>query len=265
MKLRSHSPSGALIVGAWLALGVPVLATGCAEPDYRLTYEGPAPGAGDLVFPDTPTGHQVEQHLDVMAAVAEDAEERYQASLAALRANPEAASVLAEVYGQVPEGDYFRRTLLTEALKELRTPEALPYLRSIATSQIPEDRAPGDTEVNTREAEIVIRITAVQGLSNLAAESSAEADDLLLELVGHEELTVRKMAARGYLASPLGDPEQRLARLRELVPQEEHWYVTTKVTDPREVDHPEVLEDFDLDSFLEVRSDDAPKTEGSNR
>lgn len=265
MKLTLQSPGRALVFGTCLVFGVLVVATGCAEPDYRLTYEEPTPGMEESVFPDTPTGSQVEQHLDTMAGVGEDAEERYQASLTELRANPEAASVLASVYAKVPEDHYFRRTLLVEALKELRSPEAFPHLRDIATSQIPADRMPDNSEVNTREAEIVIRITAVQGLSNLAQESVAEADELLLELVGHEELTVRKMAARGYLASPLGEYEDRLARLRKIVPQEEHWYLTTEATDPREVHHPEVLPDFDVDSFLEVQSEDAPKTEGTDR
>jgi len=258
---RPIRSSGGAILGAWLVLGVLLLGAGCSEPDNRLTYQ---PTPVENIFPETPTGQQVKRHLDAMAGVGEEAEAGYQESLAALRVNPDAAAVLAEVYAKVPEENYFRRTLLTEALKELRSPAAFPYLRDIATSRIPEDRMPGNAEVNTREDEIVIRITAVQGLSNLAAQSLTEADDLLLQLVQHEELTVRKMAARGYLASPLGESQERLERLRGLVPKEEHWYLTVELTDPRKVRHPEVLPDFDIDAFLKEKSDDAPKTGGSN-
>lgn len=241
-------------------LAAALLAFGCAKPEGTLEYAGPSPGGGDAVFPNTSTGQQIRQHLAAMAGVGEDAEANYQNSLASLRANPEATTVVETVYLAVPEQDYFRRTLLVEALKEMRTVEALPSLERIATSPIPEDRLPQNAEIDTREHEVVIRITAVQGLSILA-DSSDVAHNLLLELVGHEDLTVRQMAARGYLGSSLGNAEEKLSLLRERVPREEHWYLTTEMTEIREVRHPDVLPEYDLDELLEVESDEAPKIE----
>lgn len=244
-----------------LVLGASLLAFGCAGPEYTLEYSGPSPGAGDVVYPKTPAGRQIKQHLTAMAAVGVDAEANYQQSLASLRANPEVTPVLADVYSAIPEEDYFRRTLIVETLKEMRSLKVLPYLSRIATAPIPEDRLPENTEVNTREAEIVIRITAIQGLSILAANSSAEANDLLLELVGHDELTVRQMAARGFLGSSIGDEREKLKVLYERVPKQEHWYLTTKPTEIRKVQHPDVLPEFDLDALLKLKSDKAPRTE----
>lgn len=238
-----------------------LLLSSCAEPEYTLDYTGPSPGSGDAIYPKTPAGQQIKQHLTAMSGVGEDAEANYQKSLAKMRANPEVTHVLAEVYAAIPEEDYFRRTLVVEALKEMRSVDALPYLSRIANAPIPKDRLPENTEVNTRENEIVIRITAVQGLSVLAAQESREANELLFKLVGHNDLTVRQLAARGYLGSSVGDTNEKLKQLYEMVPKEEHWYLTTKLTDIREVQHPEVLVDFDLEAFMKQRSDNAPSTE----
>ena len=243
-----------------LALCASIFVCGCSKPEYTLEYAGPSPGSGDAVYPETPAGRQIKEHLTAMAGVGEDAEANYQKSLAAMRANPNVTPVLAEVYAAIPEEDYFRRTLVVEALKEMRSVDALPYLARVATAPIPEDRLPENTEVNTRENEIVIRITAVQGLSVLAAQESGEASDLLFELVGHDELTVRQMAARGYLGSSIGSTDEKLKQLYESVPDEEHWYLTTKLTEIREVQHPEVLPEFDLETFMKRQSDNAPKT-----
>jgi hypothetical protein len=141
----------------------------------------------------------------------------------------------------------------------MRMPEAFPYLAKIANATLPPDRMPENAEVNTRESEVVIRITAVEGLSALAQQESREADDMLLRLVKNDDLTVRQMAARGYLSSPIGNPEERLKQLMEMVPKEEHWYLTLQPTNIREVQHPEVLPDFNLKEFMDRKSADAPK------
>jgi hypothetical protein len=92
-------------------------------------------------------------------------------------------------------------------------------------------------------------------------QGSREANDLLLKLVSHDDLTVRQMAARGYIRSSVGSADEKLKQLYGMVPKEEHWYLTTKLTDIREVQHPEVLPEFDLDEFMKRQSDNAPKME----
>jgi hypothetical protein len=236
-----------------------LLMSGCSEPQHTLEYPGPTPGSGDAIYPKTPAGQQIKEHFTAMAGVGKDAEANYQKSLAAMRANPALTPVLMEVYDAIPEEDYFRRTLVVETLKEMHSADALPYLVRIANATIPIDRLPKNTEMDTRESEIVIRITAVQGLSTLAAGNSKAASDSLLKLVGHSDLTVRQMAARGYLGSSLGNKDENLKRLQKLIPKEEHWYLTTQLTEIRKVHHPEVLPDFDLAAFMKRQSDKAPK------
>jgi len=148
------------------------------------------------------------------------------------------------------------RTMLTEGLKELRSPGALAHLNDIAKEKIPADQRPENTEIDTRTDEVVIRITAVEGIAILAANRSAEAENSLLELTGHEDLTVRQMAARGYLNSPLGNVEEKLQVLRRKLPQTEHWYLTTKTTDIKQVQHPDMPAEFKLESKTPT---DAPR------
>jgi len=260
-KIRVLFPFSFLPVVLFLTVGASTLMTGCSEPEYTLKNPGSSPGSGDAVYPKTPVGKQIKEHLTTMAGVGVDAEANYQSSLAAMRSNPEVLPVLAEIYEALPEEDYFRRTLVVETLKELRSAGALPHLIRVANAPIPEDRIPDNTEINTREDEIVIRITAVQGLSVLAARDSSEANDQLLKLVAHDDLTVRQMAARGFLGSSIGSTEEKLSQLRKMVPKEEHWYLTTTTTPIREVHHPEVLPDFDLKAFMDKKSQKAPKTE----
>ncbi len=51
------------------------------ESENTLEYSGPNPGSGDVVFPKTPAGQQIKQHLTTAAGVGEDAEMKYQKSL----------------------------------------------------------------------------------------------------------------------------------------------------------------------------------------
>ncbi|MCM3901387.1 MAG: hypothetical protein ND866_06755 [Pyrinomonadaceae bacterium] len=176
----------------------------------------------------------------------EDAEAKYQESLTKLRAEPGAADALYETYRKIPAENFMLRTMLTEALKELRSPGALTHLNNIAREKIPADRNPENAEIDTRTDEVVIRITAVQGIAILAANRSAEAENMLLELTGNEDLTVRQMAARGYLRSPLGNVEEKLQVLRRKLPQTEHWYLTTDTTNIKQVQHPEMPKEFKL-------------------
>lgn len=236
-----------------------LMVSGCTGTEHTLIYTGPTTGSGDKIFPDTPVGRQIKRHLTAMAGVGEGSEANYQKSLATMRADPDVTPILAEVYAAIPEEDYFRRTLVVEALKEMRSVDALPFLTRIASAPIPADRQPGNAEVNTRENEIVIRITAVGGISILAALDSREANDVLLGLISYDDLTVRQMAARGYLGSSIGSTDEKLKELREMVPQEEHWYLTTKLTNIRDVPHPDVLPEFNLEAFMKRQSEDGPR------
>jgi hypothetical protein len=221
--------------------------TGCQPGASVLSVDSSSQSQVEKHYPNTPAGQRVKEHIHASMGHGEDAEAKYQESLTRLRAEPGAAEALYETYRKVPAENYMLRTMLTEGLKELRSPGALAHLNDIAREKIPPDQRPENAEIDTRTDEVVIRITAVEGISILAANRSAEAENMLLELTSHEDLTVRQMAARGYLSSPLGNVEEKLQVLRRKLPQAEHWYLTTEPTDIKQVQHPQMPENFNLE------------------
>ena len=201
----------------------------------------------DTIYPNTAAGKVVQEHIRASMGQGEDAEARYQQSLSLLRKEPGAGEALYITYTKVPEQYYLMRTLLVEGLKELHSPDALKYLTEIANQKIPANRLPENAEINTRQDEVVIRITAVEGISALAADSVEAAEKVLIALTGHEDLTVRQMAVRGYLGSKFGNPKEKIETLRRRLPEQEHWYITTDTTNIRQVPHPKMPDNFKLE------------------
>lgn len=136
--------------------------------------------------------------------------------------------------------------MLMETLKELRSETSLDYLYEFASKNIPRDTEPDNPELDTRLDEIIIRITAVEGIGLLAKRKNEEADKMLLRLSYHEDLTVRQMAVRNYLLSPVGNVEEKMELLYKRLPKDEHWYITTTSTDIKKVEHPEMPEEFEI-------------------
>lgn len=201
----------------------------------------------DTIYPNTAAGKVVQEHIKASMGNGEDAEARYQQSLGLLRKEPGAGEALYSTYLKVPEQNYFLRTLLVEGLKELHAPDALRYLSEIANQKIPPNRVPESAEINTRQDEVVIRVTAVEGISALAADSVEAAEKELTGLIAHEDLTVRQMAVRGYLNSKFGNAKEKIEMLRRRLPQQEHWYITTDTTNIRQVPHPKMPDNFKLE------------------
>ncbi|WP_103068124.1 hypothetical protein [Aquimarina sediminis] len=236
--------------------------TGCQssdqEPSSSLSVDSSSTTRVDAVFPNTPDGKLIKEHLKVSMGFGKDAEEKYQNSLTHLRANPEVAQILYKGYKEIALEHYLYRTMIVEAIKQIRSEASLDYLNMIASERIPKDQFPENAEINTQQDEIVIRITAVEGISLLAKDSIASAEKLLTKLIGHNDLTVRQMATRGYLHSPFGNQEEKTKKLLERLPKEEHWYVTTSTTDIKKVKHPEMPDKFD---FPRNNNTESPKIE----
>ena len=229
---------------------------GCQSQPAALTLDKSSTVKIDSVFPNTRVGNLVREHLRTSMGYGEGAEAIYQQSLTNLRNEPEAAQILHDGYKKVAPENYFYRTLIVETLKQLRSSQSLTYLADIAQEKIPANRSPENVEHNTRQDEVVIRITAVEGITLLAVDSSAEAERVLTQLLGSEDLSVRQMAARGYLQSRLGNVQEKMQYLRQRLPKEEHWYITTEATDIKKVAHPAMPAKFDLPSNP---SNNAPK------
>jgi len=208
------------------------------------------------LLPNTNTGNLVKQHLRLAMGSGTDAEAKYQQSLERLKVNPEAGRVLYDTYKKVPAQHYMFRTMIVEALKQLRSPASMAFLDEIASDRIPEDSAPENAEIDTRIDEIVIRITAVEGLTLLASDSLVDANEALMGLTNHGDLTVRQMAARGYIKSSVGSAVEKIEALKSKLPKEEHWYLSLEDTNIKTVAHPEMPEKFEI---IEKEAKNSPK------
>ena len=217
----------------------------------------PGEGNMDQIYPQTPEGELLKSHMNVATGHGENAEEAYQNSLRTLRENAEMPVTIIETYKKVPVEQYFLRTMLVEALKECRNPRGLKFLDEIASEPIGADLRKEDEEWNTQQDEEIIRITAIEGISILAAAKDKNAEQSLRAYFKNDNLSIRQMAVRGYLA--YGSFERKSGELKELIPAEEHWYIA-QPTDIQQVEHPEMPETFDLKKNTNSQS---PKIKGN--
>jgi hypothetical protein len=253
---------GAIAAAAVLTASALGLAA-CERPtDELMTPAAPGTPQGEEAFPSTPTGAQVRAHLAASVGTGENAEGAYQDTLAALRSNPEAATAIAETYRRTPEELYLQRQLLVQTLKDLRIAEALNALDEIAAQPIPAERFPAENaEYSSREEELIIRAAALEGILALGAVDEA-AGQRVARYLDHEELTMRQLAVRGWLAAVDGDARAaRAAELRARLPVTEHWLITAEPTDIRTVPHPDLPDRFDLDPVGESPQE-SPRIDG---
>ncbi len=222
--------------------------TGAKQSSSILSFDESSVTSLNQIFASIPYGKMLQQHIQYAVGFGKNAEANYQRSLSQLRDEPKIAEALFILYQKIPADSYLYRTMIVETLKESKTDVALDFLQEIATIKIPRDLHPENPEIDTRLDEIVIRITAVEGIGALALAKNPRAEELLKKLINHEELSVRQMAVRYYLQSPFGDLKEKKETLYAIISKNEHWYITEKSTDIREVKHPDMPEKFKLNS-----------------
>ncbi len=210
----------------------------------------------DHIFSGVSYGELIKEHVRASIGFGKNAERKYQNSLSILREEPKIVESLFEIYQQLPAEFYLYRTMIVETLKQMKSDASLKYLYNIASLDIPRDTEPENPEIDTRLDEIIVRITATEGIGILAKNKNVAAEETLKKLTNHKDVSVRQMAVRAYLQSPFGNIERKIKELRDQLPKDEYWYITTKSTDIREVEHPEMPEKFDIKI---TDSKDAPK------
>ncbi len=138
--------------------------------------------------------------INRMGGVGEDAEKRYQACLNALFRNArEVVAIVEQELKDQPAESYLDRWSLVHLLAELKQPSSLGALDSILSSQMPEERSKDPHSFTTVGEEVVIRTTAVEAITRIAAEGVKEAQELLLKHVRHDNFSVKRAAVQGYL------------------------------------------------------------------
>ena len=206
--------------------------------------------------PEEKLNEQIVRTVNLMGGFGDDAEEDYQASLEILRAVAEkAVHILVDEYDDLPETQYLDRWSLIQLLAELKQPSSLPALDRILATPIPPERSEAPHRFSTRGEETIIRMTAVEAITRVAAEGSREAGDILLRYARHENFSVKRAAIQGYLS--LGRENARKV-LREMLPESDHHILNIGTKDVR--DTPQPRGDMDL---KRPETDDVPTTHPS--
>jgi hypothetical protein len=210
-----------------------------ARKDDKGADTGKKPEEGEL-FPDTPIGQKLRNHMNVLtlpAETLEEADSRYAKSLGELRKDPkEVIKLLAEAYRNIEENRYFERWGLVKTLGDLRNDEAYTTLSSIAKSAIPVEKSEDLHHFSTQEEEQIIRLPAVEGLAALASQGHKAAERDLLNLAVeplYPYFAVKKRAIKGYLKAGR-DTKARIRFLKSKLPLDLHEIVTLEVTSPEE-------------------------------
>jgi hypothetical protein len=158
-----------------------------------------------------PAGSALRQSVDRMSAIGPDAETAYQEAIAGVRSQPpdELRAAVTAAFRDLPDDAYLDRVSMVQVLTDVRDPSLVDVLRDVIAAPLPPERSTGeDYKYSTTAREVLIRTTAVDGVARLAAEGSAEAVDVLVDNVTHENHTVRAACVVALLELG-GEPASR--------------------------------------------------------
>lgn len=194
--------------------------------------------------------------INLMGAGGPNAEDRYQSALDQLfRESDEVLKVIREEYDYLSEDQYLDRWALVQLTVELADPQALDFLDEILSSEIPSERSEEPHLTTTVGEEVMIRTTAVEALTRIAARDNEEALDLLRKHAHHDDFSVKRACVQGYLEHSGDDARREL--LQEL-PERDHNLLDIKQVDVREVPQ------ADPQNFLKTEINETPPADPSD-
>ena len=174
----------------------------------------------------------LQEAVQRMNGLGEDAESKYQQALAALReTGREAIDALGKEFAVLAEDQYVNRWATVQLLTDLQDPRALDVLDKIISSPMPAERS-HDPHSSTAGREVVIRTTAVEAVARLAAGGSVEARQTLLKHARHSVRSVKITAAVAYLEEAGSRGRKEL--LRRML-KSDHWILDIRRMHPREI------------------------------
>lgn len=183
--------------------------------------------------PDNPLNERIVKAINMMGGVGNDAEANYQAALDTLRKqSSEVVRIVAAEYKDLPEDQYLDRWSLIQLLAELKAPSSLPILDDILSSQLPPEQSKNPHSFSTVGEEIVIRTTAVEAVTRIAADKNKKALEVMLKHAQHKNFSVKRASIQGYLAYGGKDARKVLVKV---LPKKDQSILDIRRMDVREV------------------------------
>jgi len=182
---------------------------------------------------DAELAGRITEAINRMGGAGENAEACYQQALDALaRRAKEVTSAVAEELDRLEESSYLDRWALVQLLAELKHESALEALDRLLASKIPDERSSDPHSFTTAGEEVMIRTSAVEAVTRIAADGSERARELLLRHAAHENFSVKRAAIQGFLAH--GGEGAREVLLKHL-PERDHFILGIQRVDVRQV------------------------------
>ena len=103
---------------------------------------------------------------------------------------------------------------------------ALPFLASVALSEIPDEGSAEPHTFSTVAEETIIRMTAVEGIAHLADYGHERAAELLMKCVQSQSFSVRRTAVTRLMSTQYG--RERRGDIEALVPPDQRFIFELK-------------------------------------
>jgi len=188
---------------------------------------------------ESPAGIRLNNLLQVIAGLGDDAEEEYQRALKDVREDPEEVLVeVAQASSDCCEHDYPLRMALVQIATELRHPATLPYLANIIKTPIADEKSQDPHSFSTVAEETIIRTAAVDGVAELARDGDERASRLLMEFVRLPSFSIRRAAVMGLLATK--DADQFREEIKSMLPDDQQFILEMRRIEVREA--PQVMD-----------------------
>jgi hypothetical protein len=210
-----------------------------ATDDQLTLREGQRASAAQQGDPDSPRA-RVRKAINEMSGSGPDAELNYRVTLRELASDARAAvAAVRDMYRATPEDQYMDRWTQVHLLADLRNGATLSVFDEILSTPIPPEKAPGMTIYSTVGEEVMIRTTAIEGATRLAARGDREALELLRTHMEHETFSVRRAAIQGYVEAA---GESAREELRRVLPERDHFILDIRRAQVQDVPQPSVVE-----------------------
>jgi len=182
------------------------------------------------LFSDSPTGRTLTTFFSALEQTGDDSSREYERLFSLVKADRAAPRELVNAYRRLGGAATMDHYKILYTLVELKSAEAAALFVDVAMTALP-NKSVAEHD-NDNDQERAIRFRAVAGLETLAQQGNASARQTLVQVIENStDNALRADAVRGFLLSTR-NIETDSAYMRSLLPNEQHYLVTTQLRPP---------------------------------
>lgn len=168
--------------------------------------------------------------INAMGAFGDDAEKQYQRYLKQLKEND--SGILITEYSNLHESQYLDRWSIVQLVSDICNEKNLDFFNKVIIEKIPKEKSKETHSFSTVGEEVMIRTTAIDGISKLAGNGNKEAVNSLLNHTNNQNFSIKRAAIQAFIE--VGGKDS-IEILKKHLPKESHFILEIKRTDARNV------------------------------